>query len=101
MTPEFRISGKALEDLENIWLYSYRKWSIEQADKYHRLIIDEIEFIVSHYELSRNADYIRDGYKVAKVKSHLIYFKKSNDDIIEIIRILHQKMDIENRINER
>ena len=101
MTPKYRISAKALEDLENIWLYSYRKWSREQADKYHRLIIEEIEFIVSHYELCQNVDYIRTGYKVAKVKSHLIYFKKSNDDIIEIIRILHQKMDIENRINER
>lgn len=101
MTPKYRISAKALEDLEDIWLYSYRKWSREQADKYHRLIIEEIEFIVSHYELCQNVDYIRTGYKVAKVKSHLIYFKKSNDDIIEIIRILHQKMDIENRINER
>ncbi len=101
MTPKYRISGKALEDLESIWLYSYRKWSIEQADKYHRLIIDEIEFTVNHYELSRNADYIRTGYKVVKVKSHLIYFRKSNDDVIEIIRILHKRMDVENRIKEQ
>ena len=101
MTPKYRISGKALEDLESIWLYSYRKWSIEQADKYHRLIIYEIEFTVNLYELSRNAEYIRNGYKVVKVKSHLIYFRKSNDDVIEIIRILHKRMDVENRIKEQ
>ena len=41
MTPKYRISAKALEDLENIWIYSFRKWSKEQADKYHRLIIKE------------------------------------------------------------
>ena len=101
MTPKYRISAKALEDLEDIWLYSYRKWSKEQADKYHRLIFEEIESIVINYDLCRSVDYIRIGYKVTKVKSHLIYFKKSNDGVIEIIRILHQKMDIENRINER
>jgi len=35
---------------------------------------------------------------MSKVKSHLIFFKKKEDNIVEIIRILHQNMDIENRL---
>ncbi|MDP4275070.1 MAG: type II toxin-antitoxin system RelE/ParE family toxin, partial [Bacteroidota bacterium] len=35
---------------------------------------------------------------MSKVKSHLIFFKKTEDNIMEIIRILHQNMDIENRL---
>lgn len=100
MNGRYRISEKAISDLEKIWLYTFNKWSIEQADRYHRLIISEIEFIVDNYELSRNMDYVRLGYRISKVKSHLIFYKKTEDDLIVIIRILHQKMDIENRLKE-
>jgi len=33
------------------------------------------------------------------VKSHLIFYKVVND-IVEIIRILHQRMDIENQLSD-
>jgi len=98
MNNKYRISEKAIFDLEKIWLYTLNKWSIEQADRYHNLIIDEIQFIVDNYELCGKMDYVRTGYRMSKVKSHLIFFKKTEDNIIEIIRILHQNMDIENRL---
>ncbi len=101
MIPKYRISEKAIKDLEKIWLYTYRKWSLEQADRYHNLIMNEIEFIVNNYNLSRNIGYIRSGYRMSKVKSHLVFYKKSSDEIIEIIRILHQNMDIEDRLKEK
>jgi len=46
-TQSYRISEKAIEDLENIWTYTLHKWSIEQADRYYNLIINEIEFITN------------------------------------------------------
>lgn len=98
MNYKYRISDKAIFDLERIWLYTLNKWLREQADRYHNLIIDEIKFIVGNYELCREMDYVRSGYRMSKVKSHLIFFKKTEDNIIEIIRILHQNMEIENRL---
>ncbi len=100
MIKKYRISEKAISDLEKIWLYTLNKWSREQADRYHNLIIDEIIFIVDNYELCQKIDYIRSGYRMSKVKSHLIFFKKTEDNTIEVIRILHQNMDIENRLNK-
>lgn len=100
MIRKYRISEKAISDLEKIWFYTFNKWSLEQADRYHNLIMNEIEYIVDNYELSRKMDHVRLGYRLSKVKSHLIFFKKTNDNIIEIIRILHQNMDIENRLKE-
>lgn len=44
MNKKFRISEKAISDLEKIWLYTLNKWSREQADRYHNLIIDEIKY---------------------------------------------------------
>lgn len=101
MIRKYRISEKAIEDLEKIWLYTLKKWSLEQADRYHELLINEINFITDNFNLSRKIDYVRSGYRISKVKSHLIFFKKTDDDIIEIVRILHQNMDIENRLKDK
>lgn len=101
MIKKYQISEKAIHDLEKIWLYTLNNWSLDQADRYHGLIVNEIEFIADNYHLSRQADYIRSGYRMSKVKSHLIFYKKSGDKIIEIVRILHQNMDIENRLKDK
>ena len=45
----YRISKKAIEDLEKIWDYTFEKWSIEQADRCYELIISEIEFISNNF----------------------------------------------------
>jgi len=97
---KYRISEKAISDLEKIWLYTYNKWSLEQADRYHSQIISEIEYIVDKFELGRKMDHVRLGYRMSKVKFHLIFYKKIEKNTVEIIRILHQNMDIENRLNE-
>lgn len=43
-------------------------------------------------------EHIKKGYFMSKVKSHLIFYRKAEDEMVEIIRILHQIMDIENRL---
>jgi toxin ParE1/3/4 len=96
----FIISEKANEDIEKIWLYTYENWSIEQADRYYNLIMDEIEFIAENFESGKSVDYIKKGYRATLVKSHIVFYKKSRRNVVEIIRVLHQKMDIENRIDE-
>jgi toxin ParE1/3/4 len=98
-TPPFVISKKAVSDLEEIWLYPVEKWSIEQADRYYNLIFDEINYICKNSNAGKSMEHVRKGYRASKVKSHLIFYRILNDSI-EVIRILHERMDIENRINE-
>ncbi len=97
----YKISVKASEDIENIWLYTFENWSLEQADRYINLIIDEIEYLAENPNSGKDFNHIRKNYRGSKVKSHLIFYRlidKQTD--IEIIRVLHQRMDIENRLNE-
>ena len=72
---KYIISVEASKDLENIWLYTFENWSQEQADRYFKLIIDEIENISN--DPSSGIDYsdIREGYFRSRVKSHLIFYK--------------------------
>jgi toxin ParE1/3/4 len=97
----YKISVQAAEDIENIWLYTFETWSAEQADRYINLIIDEIEYIATNPQSGRDYNHIRSNYRCSKVKSHLIFYRLIEmEGNIEIIRILHQQMDIENRLNE-
>ena len=96
----YLISKKALSDLEEIWLYTFETWSKEQADRYYNLIIDEIENICKSTKAGKSMEHIRKGYRASKVKSHLIFYRYSNEVSIEIIRILHEQMDIETRLND-
>lgn len=89
------MSTAALSDLEEIWIYTRTKWSIEQADRYYSLIIDEIEFLRSNYNIGKSAEYIRPGYRVSFVKSHIIFHKIIDDHKLEIIRILHQSVNVD------
>jgi toxin ParE1/3/4 len=45
-------------------------------------------------------EHIKKNYKVSKIKSHVIFYRKNKEDVIEIIRVLDERMDIENRLNE-
>lgn len=93
------ILEEAIQDLEEIWFYTFTTWSQEQADRYHSLIIKEIEFLATKPESGKILDHLRNGYRSSKVKSHYIFYRFTSNEI-EIIRILHENMDIPNRINE-
>jgi toxin ParE1/3/4 len=93
------ISKKAVSDLEEIWLYTVEKWSIDQADRYYNLIFDEIQFISKNINAGKSMEHVRKGYRASKVKSHLIFYRIKNN-IVEVIRILHESIDIENRLND-
>ena len=98
-TLSFVISKKAVSDLEEIWLYTHEKWSVDQADRYYNLIVDEINYICKNNNAGKSMEHVRKGYRASKVKSHLIFYRVLND-MIEVIRILHERMDIENRLND-
>ncbi len=89
---------EAIQDLEEIWFYTYTTWSQEQADRYHSLIINEIAFLATKPESGKILDHLRKGYRSAKVKSHYIFYRFTSNEL-EIIRILHENMDIPNRLN--
>ncbi|PKP11123.1 MAG: type II toxin-antitoxin system RelE/ParE family toxin [Bacteroidetes bacterium HGW-Bacteroidetes-3] len=95
---KYRISKQAINDLNDIWSYTFHKWSKEQADRYYDLIIGEIEFIADNFMTGKSAEQTRKNYRITKVKSHLIFYRKAENDIVEIVRILHQRMDIKKRL---
>ena len=96
---KYKISVEAKKDLEKIWAYTFETWSIEQADRYINQIFEEIEYISTKPQQGKDFGYVRKGYFRTKVKLHYLFYKiDKKTEIVEIIRILHQRMDIENRL---
>ncbi|MBN8789333.1 MAG: type II toxin-antitoxin system RelE/ParE family toxin [Terrimonas sp.] len=71
----YKISVKASEDIENIWLYTFEHWFLEQADRYVNLIFDEIEYLADHPNSGKDFNYIRKKYRCSRVKSHIIFYR--------------------------
>jgi len=91
-----KISHLAERDLEEIWLYTREVWSVEQADRYTQWILDAMERLRIHPTRGQDYGTIRPGYWRAKVKSHVLFYRiEYASDQMEIIRVLHEKRDIE------
>jgi toxin ParE1/3/4 len=58
---QYRLSPLAEADLEDIWLYTFKHWSLEQADRYHHDLIDAIEALARGVKTGRRTD-VREGY---------------------------------------
>lgn len=94
------LTNKAVEDLTNIWEYTYDVWSEKQADNYYELLTSSFGEIVHNPEIGKNYDEIDRGVLGLSVGKHIVFYRVTQSKDIEIIRILHQRMDLKNRIDE-
>ena len=96
----YSITKRALADITEIWVYTAKNWSIDHADRYYNLILDEIEFISENFLVSRDPGHVRKGYRSSKVKSHVVFFRRLPSGDVEVVRVLLERMDIESRLND-
>jgi toxin ParE1/3/4 len=89
---EYRLSPAAERDLEGIWKYTRREWSLEQAERYTDLLSAAFQVLAEVPKSAPACDHIRSGYRRRNVERHMIYFRIT-DYGIAIIRILHERMD--------
>jgi toxin ParE1/3/4 len=87
----YRLSPLAEADLEDIWLYTFKTWSLEQADSYQDDFVVGFEGLAHGHKKGRPVD-IREGYFKYPVGSHLVFYRIS-DLHVDVIRVLHQQMD--------
>ena len=98
----YHLSIKARNDLQGIWFYSFENWSFEQADRYVSLIISEVERHAANPGHGRDRSSLREGYRSFQVKSHVVFYRTIKEKTeIEVIRVLHKSMDIENRLRDQ
>lgn len=92
-----KFSPRARQDIEEIWDYTVEHWGQRQAEIYLRLIRTAAEAIASDPKRGRTCDDVRPGYRRYEVGSHVLFYRMATKHVI-VIRILHQRMDVERHI---
>ena len=94
------LTNKAVKDLSRIWNYSYEVWSENQADKYYNLIIDACRRIAESPAIGKNYREISSEIWGLRIGKHIIFYKAVKPEEIEVVRILHERMDLRSRLEE-
>lgn len=94
---KFRLTQKAVEDLENSWNYTCENWSESQADSYYQLLAKNFQNIANKPNIGKEYAEIAHNLKGYHISKH----RETESCDIEIIRILHEQMDVKSRISDR
>ncbi|MDE6633703.1 MAG: type II toxin-antitoxin system RelE/ParE family toxin [Bacteroidaceae bacterium] len=97
----YYLTNKAVEDLTDIWNYTFEVWSERQADDYYNMLIASCRKIAANPKLfGKCYNEILEGLKGFKANKHILFYRILDSGDVEIIRILHERMDLRNRLNE-
>ena len=96
----YRLTKKAAEDLAHIWSYTVDTWSENQADHYFQMLLDSCQDISDKRVSGKKYEGIYTGLLGKQAGKHIIFYRMINRDVEEIVRILHERMDLKKRIRE-
>lgn len=88
----WKLTKAAEQDLEEIWVYTFERWSVTQADVYHHDLIDAFNALTAGRRQARKFPGIDSRYLCCASGSHNIFFRDEKTRIV-IVRILHNRMD--------
>jgi len=95
---DFKLTHAAVNDLSNIWNYTFDTWSEKQADRYYSELLLECKRIAEDQLLGRNYEEITKSLFGRKTKKHIIFYRVISSDVVEVTRILHQRMDLKKHL---
>lgn len=83
----------ALEDLIEIWEYSFVNWGEAQANRYLDGLEEVIEGLADEAGRHLAKQVVDTPYWRIRCQSHLIVFEPS-ESAVDVVRVLHVSMDI-------
>jgi toxin ParE1/3/4 len=98
---DYKLTKKAVLDLTQIWNYTLKRWSEDQADRYYHMLIENCKEVARSLNLGKDYSCVQENLLGFKSGRHIIFYRPIDHNSIEITRILHEQMDIENRIKDK
>ncbi|MFA1562964.1 MULTISPECIES: type II toxin-antitoxin system RelE/ParE family toxin [Aliivibrio] len=90
----FTLTITAKNDLKDVAIFTARRWGKEQRNIYLKQFDDSFWLLAENPDIGKGCDEIRNGYRKFPQGSHVIFYKQTGSQQIQIIRILHKSMDI-------
>ena len=96
---KYHFTNKAVEDLSDIWNYTFEVWSEIQADLYYEMLINSCREIAEKPSLGKNYEEITENLFGYRTNKHVVFYRIISSEEVEIVRVLHGSMDLKNRIS--
>lgn len=93
----FYLTNAAKADLKEIGRYTKREWGLAQRDKYLAMLDECFHVFASDPLKGRDCSDLREGYRKYNAGSHVIFYRQIAASV-EIVRILHSRMDTERHL---
>jgi toxin ParE1/3/4 len=96
--PMFSLTKQALEDLREIGRYTQQRWGREQRRHYLAQLDRSFHALAENPSQGQWCDEIRAGYRKFPSGRHVIFYRQQAAGAIQIVRVLHERMDQETNL---
>jgi toxin ParE1/3/4 len=111
--PQYRISNAARADIIDILRLSQTRFGDQARQRYQALILAALQAIAgtpyrvgSHerdelapglrsYHLIYSRQQAKHPHGTVKSPRHIVFYRVANDDVIEVVRLLHDAMEVQ------
>jgi len=91
---------EAIHDLKDIWEYTFDEWSEKQADQYYVTLKIACDVIGEDPKCGKAYWSIKKNLFGLKCRKHIIFYQLVSEAEVEVIRILHERMDLKSRMSD-
>lgn len=96
--PGYKLSRKAGSDLKDIYKYTYHEYGEEQADRYLSALEDAFELLSETPLICRKREEFVPPVRIHHCKKHLIIYIRQDNNCILVVRVLHERMKLEDQL---
>ena len=91
--PDPVITPLARQDLKGIGRHTQERWGVAQRDTYLQDLATLFGRLGDGTVLGRRRDEIREGLLAQPCGRHVVFFRRDVDGNVEVLRVLHERMD--------
>ena len=95
---KFVLTSKAKSDLKSIAKYTSKNWGRTQRNKYLSVMNSTFCDLADDVLIGQRYFNILNKYYKYQIGKHIIFYHRIDKNMIEIVRILHEKMDIQSHL---
>lgn len=97
---KIRLTQAAEQQLEDIWFYTLSEWGEVQAVQYVSMIEQGITQLLENPYIGKARPEIKKDLRSLQIQKHLIFYRVGTE-YIDIIGILHSRMDTGKWLNAK
>ena len=111
--PQYRISNAARADIVDILRLSQTQFGDQARQRYQTLILTALQALASKpycigshdrdelapglrsYHLTHSRQQAKQTHGTVKSPLHIVFYRVANDDVIEVVRLLHDALEVQ------